>query len=141
MIYDIKKRPNNKRILILVAAFLLIILAGAAVFHWSHGQHAEEDVEFPAAYPWRENLEIKKEYVAQIRAMQHIELRSMEKGYLQNIFVDEGQFVKKGQKMFQIMPLLLQADLKKSQAEYQLARIEYDNTLMLHKKTSFLLMN
>lgn len=121
---------------IAIAAVYALVLA-ALIFsylHWKHIKPEEAGAEFAVATPWRENLDIKKEYVSQIRAVQHIEIRSLEKGYLQNIFVDEGQFIKKGQKMFQIMPLLLNAELKKAQAEYQLAKIEYDNTLMLHNK-------
>jgi membrane fusion protein (multidrug efflux system) len=45
--------------------------------------------------------------------------------------VDEGQSVKKGQMMFQIMPLLYQAELQKSQAEANYAEIEYLNTKLL----------
>lgn len=69
-----------------------------------------------------------REYVAQIQSINHIELRSQERGYLQNIYVDEGQSVKKGQLMFQIMPLLYQAELQKAQAEYNFSEIEYKNT-------------
>jgi membrane fusion protein (multidrug efflux system) len=128
------KKKTNQRFTFLTVAFIALIIAVPAIIHLTHKEHEEAEREFPAAMPWRENLEIKKEYVAQIRAIQHIELRSLEKGYLQNIFVDEGQFIHKGQKMFQIMPLLLEAELKKATAEYQLAKIEYDNTLMLQKR-------
>jgi membrane fusion protein (multidrug efflux system) len=72
-----------------------------------------------------------RDYVCQIRAIQHIELRALEKGYLQNIFVDEGQFVKQGQRMFQIMPMLYQAEQQKAQAEANFAEIEYLNTKAL----------
>lgn len=74
---------------------------------------------------------IIKDYVCQIHSSQHIELRALEKGYLESIFVDEGQFVKKGQPMFQIMPLLYQAELKKAEAEANFAQIEYLNTKAL----------
>ncbi|MGI4886031.1 MAG: efflux RND transporter periplasmic adaptor subunit [Janthinobacterium lividum] len=74
---------------------------------------------------------VSKEYVAQIHAYQHIELRALEKGYLQKIFVDEGQAVAKGQPMFQITPLVYQADLQKSQAEANYVDIEYKNTKSL----------
>jgi membrane fusion protein (multidrug efflux system) len=74
---------------------------------------------------------ITRDYVCQIHSVQHIELRALERGYLQKIFVDEGQFVKKGQIMFQIMPLLYQAELQKSQAEANFAEIEYQNTKAL----------
>jgi membrane fusion protein (multidrug efflux system) len=69
--------------------------------------------------------------VAQIHSIQHIELRALERGYLQKIFVDEGQYVKQGQLMFQIMPLLYQAELKKAEAEAKFVNIEYQNTKKL----------
>src|SRR5690606_7637464 len=68
------------------------------------------------------------EYVCQIKSIQHIELRTLERGYLQNIYIDEGQSVKKGQLMFKIMPLIYQADLQKAKAEVNFAEIEYLNT-------------
>lgn len=74
---------------------------------------------------------IIKDYVCQIHSSQHIEIRALEKGYLQNIFVDEGQFVRKGQLMFQIMPLMYKAELQKAQAEASFAQIEYRNTKSL----------
>ena len=86
---------------------------------------------FKATKPWRQPVEIKRQYVAQIRAFQHIELRSFEKGYLQEIFVNEGQNIKKDDKLFQIMPFMMDAEYKKSKAEYEISKIEYDNTKKL----------
>ena len=74
---------------------------------------------------------ITKDYVCQIRSLKHIKLRALEKGYLQKIFVDEGQFVKKGQLMFKIMPNVYEAEFKKAKAEANLAKIEYKNTKLL----------
>lgn len=71
---------------------------------------------------------IYQEYVCQIRSIQHIELRALEKGYLQKTYVDEGQVVKKGQLMFQITPIIYQAEAQKTQAEVNFAEIEYQNT-------------
>ena len=69
-----------------------------------------------------------KEYVCQIHAIRHIEVRALERGYVQNIFVDEGKMVAKGQPMFKIMPNLYQAELLKAKAEANTANIEYQNT-------------
>ena len=45
---------------------------------------------------------IDQNYVADIHAIQNIEIRARVKGYLDKIHVDEGKFVKKGQVMFTI---------------------------------------
>ncbi|OYZ48070.1 MAG: efflux transporter periplasmic adaptor subunit [Bacteroidetes bacterium 24-39-8] len=58
----------------------------------------------------------------------HIELRSQEKGYLQKIFVDEGQYVKKGQLMFKLLPSIYEAEVAKARAELNFAEIEFKNT-------------
>jgi membrane fusion protein (multidrug efflux system) len=91
----------------------------------------EEEYNFLATSPLRKDTLVTRSYVCQIRAIQHIELRALEKGYLQNIYVDEGKQIKKGQLMFQIMPLLYQAELQKAEAEAKFAEIEYQNTKQL----------
>ncbi len=82
----------------------------------------------------RSDTEITKRYVAQIHSIQHIELRALERGCLDGIFIDEGQTVKKGQRLFQVMPALYQAEYQKAQAEAEFALIEYRNTKGLADK-------
>ena len=72
---------------------------------------------FAVTTPLRKDVELTREYVAQVNAIQHIELRNQERGYLTEIFVDEGQLVEEGTKMFQIMPLLYKAELRRAEAE------------------------
>lgn len=90
-----------------------------------------EETKFLVTSPWQKDTTLTKDYVCQIHSMQHIELRAMEKGYLEKIYIDEGDFVRKGQKMFQIMPMLYEAELQKAQAEVNFAEIEYQNTKSL----------
>ncbi|MCP2848833.1 biotin/lipoyl-binding protein, partial [Salmonella enterica subsp. enterica serovar Typhimurium] len=45
--------------------------------------------------------------------------------------MDEGQHVKKGQLLFQIMPIIYQAEMQKAQAEVNFIDIEYQNTKKL----------
>lgn len=97
----------------------------------SSSHEEKEEVKFSVTSPVRKDTMIIKDYVCQIRSIQHIELRSRERGYLQEIFVDEGQFVRKGQMMFQILPLLFKAELQKAEAEAKFAEIEYLNTKQL----------
>ncbi len=107
-----------------------ILLLGAAGCH-SDQHKAEEQVRFLATSPFRTDTLVSRDYVCQIHSIQHIELRALEKGYLDGIFVDEGQHVKQGQLMFQIRPVLYQADVNKAAAEAKYAEIEYRNTKAL----------
>lgn len=97
--------------------------------HKKHEPHKE--TTFLVTSPLMKDTVFTKEYVCQIKSTQHIEVRALERGYLQNIYVDEGQFVHKGQAMFQIMPMLYEAEMKKAAAEVNFARIEYQNTKTL----------
>jgi len=94
----------------------------------SETEKHEELPTLQATLPLREDTSVTKEYVCQIRAIRHIEVRALEKGYVQNIFVDEGQWVRKGEPMFKIMPNIYQAELLKAQAEANNMNIEYLNT-------------
>ncbi len=113
-----------KRILVLISTASALLLASC--HNEKHEKH--EEAKFLVTSPVQRDTIIYKDYVCQIRSSSHIEMRSQEKGYLQNIYVDEGQFVKKGQQMFQIMPVLYEAELEKSKAEVNVAEIEYLTT-------------
>lgn len=94
-------------------------------------EEKEEETHFLVTSPLKIDTTITNEYVSQIRSIQHIELRALERGYLEKIFVDEGQSVKKGQLMFQILPIQYQAELLKAEAEANFVEVEYKNTKLL----------
>lgn len=116
--------------------FILALAAAAFIFsscgHTTEGK--EEETKFIVTSPVQRDTIIYKEYVGQVNSASHIELRSQEKGYLEKIFVDEGQFVKKGQLMFKIMPVIYQAEVERAKAELNFAEIEYNNTKSLADK-------
>lgn len=116
-----------KMTLILMSLFALLCITSCE----SHKEEKKEETKFLVTSPIRMDTSISKDYVCQVRSIQHIEMRALEKGYLQEIFVDEGQFIKKGQLMFQIMPMLYKAELQKAQAEANFVEIEYQNTAKL----------
>lgn len=100
----------------------------------SKEENKEEETKFLVTSPLQTDTTISNEYVCQIRSIRNIELRAQEKGYLQNIYVDEGQFVKKGQLLFKIMPKIYEAELQRAQAEVNVAEIEVQNTQPLAEK-------
>lgn len=118
-------------------SFLRLMCLGAVLVQLSCGSHKEEkeaETKFLVTSPIKMDTSITKEYVCQIHSANHIEVRALEKGYLQNIYVDEGQLVRKGQLMFQVMPMLYQAELQRAKAEANFAEIEYLNTKSLADK-------
>lgn len=94
-------------------------------------EEKEEVSVYPVTSPLVMDTVIDKEYVAQIQSVKNIEVRAQEKGFLEKIFVDEGQFVHQGQTLFRIMPKLYQAELLKAQAEVAQATIELKNASTL----------
>ncbi len=100
----------------------------------THKEEKEEEVKFLVTSPLKIDTSINRNYVCQIKANQHIELRALEKGYLEHIYVDEGQHVHKGQMMFKIMPLIYNAEMQKAKAEADYVEIEYQNTKQLFDK-------
>lgn len=116
-----------KRIHILMSLCALLYSAGCS----SKAEEKEEITNYLVTSPLQKDTTVTNEFVCQIHAIQHIEIRALEKGYLQKIFVDEGQFVKKGQLMFQILPIQYQAELQKAEAEANFVDVEYKNTKLL----------
>ncbi len=104
----------------------MVVLLNAGCRHGAQEKH--EVTKFIVTSPVVKDTLVYREYVCQISAIQHIEVRALERGYLQNIYVDEGQAVKKGQLMFQIMPMIYEAERQKAKAEVNFAEIEYLNT-------------
>lgn len=119
-------------------SFMMLGLALTVIAYTScnHASEHEEthETKFLVTSPLKKDTSVTKEYVSQIRAIQHIELRALEQGYLQDIYVDEGQVVRKGQLMFRILPLLYRSELEKAKAEAKFAEIEYQNTKSLADK-------
>ncbi len=60
---------------------------------------------------------ITQQYVCQIHSRQHIEVCALEDGYLKAIRIKEGQRVKKGDVMFEILPILYKAECEAAVAE------------------------
>lgn len=119
-----------KRIFIFNGLIALLCLSSCT----SKKEEKEEPNNFTVTNPIRVDTSFTKAYVSQIKSVRNIEIRAQEKGYLQNIYVDEGQSVKAGQLLFKIMPKIYEAELLKAQAEGRAAEIELQNSKMLADK-------
>jgi membrane fusion protein (multidrug efflux system) len=97
-------------------------------------QHHEEAHKVVATSPVSRDVTITQPYVCQIHSRRHIEIRALERGYLEAIPVKEGQSVKTGDVMFTVLPNIYQAKLDAELAEAKLAQLEYNNTENLFEK-------
>ncbi|MFM7018409.1 efflux RND transporter periplasmic adaptor subunit [Flavobacterium sp.] len=119
----------NKKLVLLG----LIAVLGLASCNSKKEEKVEEE-KFVVTNPVVMDTSFTKEYVSQIRSVRDIELRAQEKGFLEKIYVDEGQYVSAGQILFKIMPKIYEAELLKAQSEVQAAQIELQNAKMLADK-------
>ena len=94
--------------------------------HEGHRQH-----KIIATTAVAKDVTMTQQYVCQIHSRRHIELKSLDGGYLEAVKVKEGQAVKKGDVLFSIKSTLYMAELKAKLSEAQFAQVEYDNTLKL----------
>ncbi len=109
-------------------------LLGCLLWLTACNKKQEEKVEesvYPTTSPLAMDTVIDKDYVAQIQSVKNIEIRAQEKGFLEKIFVDEGQFVHQGQSLFRIMPQVYQAEVMKAKSEVEQAGIELKNATTL----------
>ena len=131
-----------------IAAIILGLVSLSLTLSGCVSQAGSSEVSHPEAHegeghhehvilvtsPIKKDIISTQPYVCQIHSCQHIEVRALEGGYLQNIAVKEGQAVKKGDLMFKILPILYEARLASEDAEVQRIQIELDNAQALFKK-------
>lgn len=82
-----------------------------------------------------------QEYIAEVQSVQHVELRSRVRGYVEKNHVDEGKFVRKGDLLFSISSQEYKEDLLKATAvlksviaETKAAELDYLNAKSLFEK-------
>lgn len=120
-----------KKVIILAMYSLALGLVGC---HSESEEKHEEETKFLVTSPIRKDTTLIKQYVSQIKSIQNIEIRALEKGYLTGIYIDEGKYVKQGQLMFQVMPNVYEAEVMKTEAEVKAAEIELLNVKTLQEK-------
>ncbi len=94
-------------------------------------QPESEHQKIVVTSPMAKDVVITQPYVCQIHSRNHIEVRALQEGYLEEIPLKEGQAVKQGDVMFRVVPVLFKARLEAERAEARVAQIEYENTKKL----------
>jgi len=91
--------------------------------------------------PPLQDKEYSIEYVSEIQSVKYVEVRSRIKGYIEKIYVDEGQPVKQGQLLFSLNKLEYENELHKADAAYKnalanvkVSEVELKNVKLLVEK-------
>jgi membrane fusion protein (multidrug efflux system) len=114
---------------------LLLVLTVLSLSACSSKKETKESIgKFTITSPLVTDTSFTKEYVSEIQSLQNVEIRGKVKGFIEKIYVDEGQRVKAGQLLFTIRPKEYEAELLKARAEVKKAEVELQNTKSLADK-------
>ena len=119
-------------------------MAGTLLAGCTAKSETQKEVDKPAVpviQLTRQDATLDREFAGQIEAVQNVEVRARVAGYLDKMLVDEGQFVRKGQLLFQLNPAEYQvkiaeaqASLESATAQAQSANVEMDRVKLLVEK-------
>jgi RND family efflux transporter MFP subunit len=123
---------------------LILALPFFGLLFWSCTENTASKPELetiPVTQVISLDTNLHTDYVAEIAAVQNVEIRTQISGYLQKIFVDEGQYVKQGQLLFKINEAGYREELNRTKAVYRIAasearsaEIELTNVTQLFRK-------
>lgn len=115
----------------MILSLSCMVLSGCSA-HREEEHHEAHKIK--ATSPLSRTVTITQNYVCQIHSQRHIELRALERGYLEKVTVNEGQQVKEGDALFTIVPVLYQTKLDAEKAEANVAEMEYKFSQTLQQK-------
>jgi len=115
-----------------ILAFILALISlSLPACNMHKEEHNEEHHKIVATSPQLKAVPLVERYVCQIHAKRHIKVCTLQDGYLEKIPVKEGQVVKEGEPLFNVVPVLYQSKYDAELAEAQLAQLELNNTTRL----------
>ncbi|MGN7512744.1 MAG: efflux RND transporter periplasmic adaptor subunit [Allomuricauda sp.] len=82
----------------------------------------------------KEDITIYKSYSTNVQGKQNVEIWPKVSGFVQNIYVEEGQQVKKGQLLFKLETQTLSQDAQAAKAAVNVAQVEVDKLVPLVEK-------
>jgi len=123
---------------ILLLAFLTVVSCQS---NPNKSKKNKKALEIPVLALEPTDVEVPQTYICDIQAVQFVDVRSKVSGFVDNIYVDEGQFVKKGQSLFQLsseefneMVNSARANLMRAKAEQKAALVEVERLQILVDK-------
>ncbi len=92
------------------------------------GPHEEAPQPVVLTTPSIMDVPTTQAYVCRMQSRRHIDIRALNEGYLQEITVQEGQAVRAGERLYDLIPVLYRTKLEAEKAELRIADINLQNT-------------
>ncbi|OUJ74646.1 efflux RND transporter periplasmic adaptor subunit [Hymenobacter crusticola] len=133
--------PRFSQLAWVVVSLFGVTLAGCAEKSQADTQKTAAAPALPVTELVASDTVLHHDYVADIQSVRNVELRARVPGFLEQIYVDEGQAVKKGQLLFRINDAEFRSQVAKAKAAYNNAQaqarviqLELDRVKMLVDK-------
>lgn len=112
----------------LIRTLVLLVFLAAAVTGCKQGEASSEDEQevqtLPTVAIASTDIVLNQDLVADIQAINNVEIRARVDGFLDAIYVDEGKSVAKGQKLFKLADEEYRVAVSKAKADLSIAEAE-----------------
>lgn len=135
-------KPNNNpnNLSLFMKTIKSIVVATGVLLLMSCGGKNQQQATAPQAPSLKvstlkkQNITIYNSYSTNIQGVQNVEIWPKVAGFVQNIYVEEGQHVKKGQLLFKLETQTLSQDAEAAKAAVNVAQVEVDKLVPLVEK-------
>ena len=107
-------------------AFLSLLAGVLPACQEAGTKQVRSDGSIPVTVLQPTTVELPRTYVADIQAIQFVEIKPKVEGYVKEVLIDEGEFVKKGQPMFRLSSENYAEAVKEAEANYKQTEAELE---------------
>ena len=122
---------KNKILIICIAVISTIMMTSCGS---NQGKDTVSDSQYPIADLTRQSIVLEQVFPATIKGQEDIEIRPRIDGFIEEIYIDEGSIVKKGQALFKIDSPDADANLISAQANLKTAMLDVERIEPLAEK-------
>ncbi|MFA5297191.1 MAG: efflux RND transporter periplasmic adaptor subunit [Lutibacter sp.] len=119
-----------KDILKSVVTILLVVISVSCKNNQPQ-QQAKGPIPFKVQTVKKQDAVVYRKYSANLEGQQNVEIRPKVIGFIQKIYIDEGQVVKKGQLLFKLETAILSQDASAAKARVSAAQVDVDRLVPL----------
>ncbi len=110
---------------------ILLVVAAVSCKKEKPQQQAKGPITLNVQKVKKQDAVVYQQYSANLEGQQNVEIRPKVTGFIQKIYIDEGQIVKRGQLLFKLETAILSQDASAEKAKVNAAQVEVDRLVPL----------